>query len=101
MVVAPQFVDLAKVAEAVDIPVFAQHIDPIKPGNSTGHVLAEAVKEAGAVGTLINHAERQIKLADIDSVICLASQHNLVSCLCTNNPTTSASAAYLCPDIIS
>jgi len=99
--VAPQFTDIQAVAQAVEIPVYAQHIDPIKPGSSTGHVLAEAVKEAGAVGTLINHAERQIKLADIDSVICLACEHDLISCLCTNNPTTSASAAYLCPDIIS
>ena len=29
------------------------------------------------------------------------NEHDLISCLCTNNPTTSASAAYLCPDIIS
>jgi len=101
IVVAPQFSDLAAVSAAVDIPVYTQHIDPIKPGSSTGHVLAEAVKEAGAVGTLINHSERQIKLADIDAVIKLCREKNLVSCLCTNNPTTSASAAYLCPDIIS
>jgi triosephosphate isomerase len=101
IVVAPQFTDLSAVSAAVSIPVYAQHIDPIKPGSSTGHVLAEAVKEAGAVGTLINHSERQIKLADIDAVIKLCREKDLVSCLCTNNPTTSASAAYLCPDIIS
>jgi triosephosphate isomerase len=99
--VAPQFTDIKSVAEAVDIPVYAQHIDSIKPGSSTGHVLAEAVQQAGAVGTLINHSERQIKLAEIDSVIRLAKEHELISCLCTNNPATSASAAYLCPDIIS
>ena len=28
--VAPQFVDIAAVAKAVEIPVFAQHIDPSK-----------------------------------------------------------------------
>ncbi len=99
--VAPQFTDIKSVAEAVDIPVYAQHIDSIKPGSSTGHVLAEAVQQAGAVGTLINHSERQIKLAEIDSVIRIAKEHELISCLCTNNPATSASAAYLCPDIIS
>ena len=37
--VSPQFADIARVADAVEIPVFAQHIDPIKPGNSTGSVL--------------------------------------------------------------
>ena len=99
--VAPQFTDIKLVADHVEIPVYAQHIDPIKPGSSTGHVLVEAVKDAGAVGTLINHSERQIKLADIDAVIKLAKEHELISCLCTNNAATSASAAYLCPDIIS
>jgi triosephosphate isomerase len=99
--VAPQSTDLKAVADAVEIPVYAQHIDPIKPGSNTGHILAEAVKQAGAVGTLINHSERQITLANIDAVIKLAKEHDLISCLCTNNPTTSASAAYLCPDIIS
>src|SRR4030042_4018692 len=71
IVVAPQFADLARVAEAVEIPVFAQHIDAVCPGAFTGHVLAEAVKEAGATGTLINHSERQIKLADIDAGVIL------------------------------
>ena len=99
--VAPQFTDLKTIAENVDIPVYAQHIDPIQPGSNTGQILAEAIKEAGAVGTLINHSERQLRLADIDAVIKLADEKNLISCLCTNNPTTSASAAYLCPDIIS
>jgi triosephosphate isomerase len=99
--VAPQFADIARVAEAVEIPVFAQHIDPIKPGSCTGHVLADSVKEAGAVGTLINHSEEQLKLVDIDTVIRLAREKNIVSCVCANNPSVSAAAAALKPDIVS
>ncbi len=99
--VAPQFVDIAAVAQAVEIPVFAQHIDPIKPGSNTGHVLAEAVKEAGAIGTLINHSERQLKLADIDATIKLAREKGLVSCVCANNSTVSAATVFLKPDIVS
>ena len=101
IVVAPQFVDIAKIAEAVEIPVFAQHIDPIKPGNCTGHVLAESVKEAGAVGTLINHSERQLKLSEIDAIITLAREKGLVSCVCANNPSVSAAIAAMGPDIVS
>ena len=99
--VTPQFCDIKSVAEAVEIPVYAQHIDPIRPGSNTGHILAEAVKEAGAIGTLINHSEKQIKLADIDAVIKLANQESLISCVCTSNPPISAAVAYLNPDIIS
>jgi triosephosphate isomerase len=101
IVVAPQFADIARVAEAVEIPVFAQHIDPIKPGSCTGHVLVDSIKEAGAVGTLINHSEKQLKLVDIDTAIRLAREKNLISCVCANNPSVSAAAAALKPDIVS
>jgi len=98
--VAPQLAELATVAKAVKIPVFAQHIDPIKPGGYTGHALADSVKEAGAVGTLINHSERQLKLSDIDEIVKITKQKDLVSCVCANNPTVSAAVAALEPDII-
>jgi len=98
--VAPQFADISAVAEAVKIPVFAQHIDPIKPGSFTGHVLAESVKEAGAVGTLINHSERQLKLSDISEIIEITRGKGLLTVVCANNPHISAAAAALKPDII-
>jgi triosephosphate isomerase len=101
IVAAPQFADIARVAEAVEIPVFAQHIDSIKPGSCTGHVLVDSIKEAGAVGTLINHSEKQLKLIDIDTAIRLAREKNLISCACANNPSVSAAAAALKPDIVS
>jgi len=98
--VAPQFADIASVAKAVKIPVFAQHVDPIKPGSYTGHVLAESVKEAGAVGTLINHSERQLKLSDISEIIAITREHDLFSVVCANNPDVSAAVAALKPDVI-
>jgi triosephosphate isomerase len=98
--IAVQYVDIVPVSQAVSIPVFAQHVDPIKYGRSTGHVLPEAVKEAGAVGTLINHSEKRLKLADIDAVINRARELGLVSVVCSNNATVSAAAAILKPNII-
>jgi triosephosphate isomerase len=101
IVVAPQFADIARVAKTVEIPVFAQHVDPIKPGNSTGHVLAESIKDAGAVGTLINHSERQLKLSEIEAAISLGREKGLISCVCANNPKVSAAVSSLRPDIVS
>jgi triosephosphate isomerase len=98
--VAPQFTDIAVIAKTVKIPVFAQHIDPIKPGSHTGRVLAESVKEAGAVGTLINHSERQLKLSDIDEIVKITRENGLISVVCANNPNISAAVAALNPDII-
>ena len=98
--VAPQFVDLAKVAEAVEIPVFAQHIDPITPGAHTGHVLPEAVKEAGAVGTLLNHSERRLRLDVIEEAIRRAHEVGLHVMVCANVPAVAAAVAALKPDSI-
>jgi triosephosphate isomerase len=98
--VAPQFADIAAVAQATTIPVFAQHIDPIKPGSYTGHVLAQAVKNAGATGTLINHSERQLRLVDISAILEITRENSLISLVCANNPNVSVAAAALNPDII-
>lgn len=98
--VAPQHTDIAIVAKRTNIPVFAQHTDPIQPGSHTGHVLAEAVKETGAIGTLINHSERQLKLSDIGAMVKIAREKGLVSVVCANNPAISAAVAALKPDIL-
>jgi len=98
--VAPQLVDIFRIANIVSIPVFAQHIDPVLPGSFTGHVIAEAVKEAGAVGTLINHSEKRLILADIDNAIRRVREVGLVSVVCSNNPEVSAAVAALNPDMV-
>lgn len=97
---APQFTDIALLASETEVPVFAQHIDPISPGSHTGHILGEAVKEAGAIGTLVNHSERRLVLAEIDANIQKAKKLKLKTCVCTNNPAVSAAVAALRPDML-
>ena len=100
IVVAPQLADLYRIAQEVEIPIFAQHIDPIKPGSHTGHVLPEAVKEAGAVGTLLNHSEDRMTLADLEAAIRRAEEVGLMTMVCSNNPKVSAAVAALSPDYV-
>ncbi|NJE08360.1 triose-phosphate isomerase [Thermococcus sp. M39] len=100
IVVAPQLADLYRIAQEVEIPVFAQHIDPIKPGSHTGRVLPEAVKEAGAVGTLLNHSENRMILADLEAAIRRAEEVGLMTMVCSNNPKVSAAVAALDPDYV-
>lgn len=97
---APQFCDISGLANGVSLPIFAQHIDFAPPGSFTGHVLPEAVKAAGAVGTLINHSERRLKLADIDAAIMRAREIGLTTVVCSNNAQVSAAVAALKPDMI-
>jgi len=97
--VAPQFADIKTIAE-VEIPVFSQHIDPIESGAHTGHITALSVKEAGAVGTLINHSERKLDLGKIRRCVELAKNYNLISVCCSGNVEESKAIAQFAPDFI-
>ncbi len=100
IVVAPQIPDLYRVAESVSIPVFAQHVDGVGAGSFTGHITAESLKENGVAGTLINHSERRLRLADIEAAIYMAKKANLTAILCTNNIPTTVAGAALQPDFV-
>lgn len=97
---APQFTEIHQMAQEVDIPIFAQHMDFVEPGSFTGHILPESIKEAGAVGTLINHSERRLKLAEIDATITRAREVDLLSVVCANSAAVSAAASALNPEMI-
>jgi len=100
MAIAVQATDISLCAKEVSITVFAEHIDPVKPGSHTGWTLPEAVKEAGAIGTLINHSEHRLKLADIDVCVTIAKELGLDHIVCTNNVATSKAAATFSPNFI-
>jgi triosephosphate isomerase len=97
--VAPQAAHLTAVAET-GVETWAQHVSPNDHGSFTGSTLAEAVADAGAVGTLINHSEHRRKLADIDASIDAADRAGLETCVCANNPVQIAAATALGPDSV-
>jgi len=98
--VAPQFTDIEKISESTETLVFAQHIDPVRPGAFTGHVLAEAAKAAGAEGTLLNHSERRMRISEIEECVEIARSAELLSLVCANTSGVSAAIASFNLDII-
>ncbi|MEW5747912.1 MAG: triose-phosphate isomerase [Candidatus Thermoplasmatota archaeon] len=100
IIAAPALPDLALVASSVDIPVYAQHVDEVRPGNTTGHVTMENIRASGAAGTLLNHSERRIKVAEIHDLIGLARSLHLATIVCTNNPGVSVACAAMGPDAV-
>ncbi len=95
-----QAVDLLRITKAVTIPVYAQHIDPINFGSSTGHILPEAIKEAGAIGTLLNHSERRLSPDVIKASIARAKEAGLEIILCVADPKEGESFVVLEPNFI-
>ncbi|MDM7939727.1 MAG: triose-phosphate isomerase [Methanothrix sp.] len=100
MVVVPQVADIHAISSAVNIPVYAQHVDGVGFGGFTGHVTAASLKAAGAAGSLINHSERRLKLAEIEASITACRSFGLKTIVCTNNVATTRSAAALEPDFV-
>ncbi|WP_160133166.1 triose-phosphate isomerase [Halococcus salsus] len=97
--VAPQTAHLERVAET-GVETWAQHVSPVEHGSHTGSALAEAVADAGAVGTLINHSEKRLKLADVDGAVAAAERAGLETVVCANNPEQVGAAAALGPDAV-
>ena len=97
--VAPQAAHLDRVAET-GVETWAQHVSPVEYGSHTGSTLAEAAADAGAVGTLLNHSENRLKLADIDASLRAAERADLETVVCANNPRQIAAAAALDPDAV-
>ena len=98
--VCVQSSDIYRISQEVSIPVFAQHIDPIIYGSHTGHILPEAIKQAGAYGTLINHAEHQVEFDVLEQSVMRAKDVGLFTCVCANTPEAAVEIAKFNPDLI-
>jgi triosephosphate isomerase len=97
----PQAVDIPAVAAATSrIHVFAQHMDPVPPGRGVGAVLAEALREAGAVGTLLNHSEKRMTQGELGRALERACSTGLATLVFADSPAEAAALARLGPDIV-
>ncbi|MEZ3144052.1 triose-phosphate isomerase [Halobaculum sp. MBLA0143] len=97
--VAPQPAHLDRVADT-GVETWGQHVDAIDHGSHTGSVHAGAVADTGATGTLLNHSEERLRLADIDGGLDAARTAGLETVVCANDPGQSGAAAALGPDAV-
>ena len=100
IVVVPQVADIHTITKTVKIPVFAQHVDGVGYGGFTGHVTAASLKAVGASGSLINHSERRLKLAEIEASVSACKSFGLNEIICTNNIATTRASATLKPNYV-
>jgi len=98
--VAVEAADIYHVRMAVRIPVFAQHVDVDDPGAHTGIVTPESVKDAGAIGTILNHSEKKLSFDVLKKSIVRAKKAKLVTLVCAATPEEAKKIAALKPDII-
>ncbi len=100
LVIAPPLPDLAHIARLVHLPVFGQHADAAEAGAHTGWLPPEALLEAGAAGTLLNHSERKIPHKDVAALIPRCETLGLEVIACADDLKEAEALARLAPDYI-
>lgn len=102
VIVDPQTVDIKMIADNTSdrIRLYAQHMDSIPVGRGMGEALAEALKEAGAEGVMINHAEKKLSLAAVKESIKRADEAGLATMVCADSLEEIREIAYMAPNIL-
>ncbi len=92
-----QALDLRQIAKDSALKIFAQHADPIKFGPGTGRILPEALKAAGAYGTVLNHAENKVSNDALRATIARCAQAGLKVLCCAENLQRAKEIAAFSP----
>ncbi len=101
VIVTPQYTDIKLLADNTErILVFAQHMDYLPIGRGLGSVLPEAVKAAGAVGVMLNHAEKPLTLEEIEKTIARADEVGLGTIVCADTVEDVKAIAKMGPNLI-
>jgi triosephosphate isomerase (TIM) len=99
---APPLAELAGLARRPDlgIPIFAQHCDPREPGAATGWITAEALRAAGAMGAIVNHAEHKVQHADVAAIVRRLHAVGLSSLVCADSLAEARALAAFQPTML-
>ncbi len=101
VIVTPQYTDISLLANNTErILVFAQHMDYLPVGRGLGSVLPEAVKAAGAVGVMLNHAEKKLTMDAIEKTIARADEVGLATIVCADTVEELTAIAKLSPNLL-
>ncbi len=101
IIITPQPSDIYMLAQETEhLLIFAQHMDHLPVGRGLGSILPEAVKAAGAVGVMLNHAEKPMAMADLYQAIKRADEVGLATIVCADSIKEAEAIALFAPNII-
>lgn len=100
MAVCPPHLSLSMIARMLEIPVYAQSVDPIPAGPGTGFVTPSMLHSTDVKGTLVNHSEHRIPAEDVAKAVQMCSEIGLETCVCAETSAEAASFAALHPKMI-
>ncbi|MBQ6922576.1 MAG: triose-phosphate isomerase, partial [Clostridia bacterium] len=95
--------EIYNIAHNVDtkrVHVYSQHMDSLEVGRGMGRTLPEALKAAGAVGVMLNHAEHKLTIEEIEKAIKRADKVGLATMVCADSIEEVKAVARLAPNIL-
>lgn len=100
IIVSVQPTDINLIANETSLDVFAEHIDPFEANRNTGFITGEAVKFAGAKGTILNHSEHRVRIDFLEKSVYRAKKLGLKTIVCANDPLMILSVSSFAPDYV-
>ena len=98
--VCPPMIGLALIARSMDIPVYSQNVDPLKPGSGTGFVTPSMLHSTDVKGTLVNHSEHGQPLESVGTCIEMCKYLSLDVCACAESAEEAGKIAGFAPQMI-
>ena len=96
-IVAPPVPMLALVASRTNVQVYSQSVGSRSGDKTTGEILPEAVKAAGATGTILNHSESRRPPTELRRLFPRLASLGIGVCLCSQTAGEAARLAALAP----
>lgn len=97
-----QSTDIKEAVISTTLEIWAQKIDPVTYGASTGAIIPQAVAEDGAGGVFLNHSEcRYANFEDLTQAVALCKQANLKTLIFAKDLEELKMITTLKPDFVS
>lgn len=99
-IAAPPTPMLALVASRTKVHVYSQAVGNAEGDRTTGAILPQAVKAAGASGTILNHSEARMNYSELQNMMPRLALMGLDVCLCSQTAEEATKLASLDPKYI-
>jgi len=98
VIISAQATDLFQVSKYTK--VIAQSVDNAEYGKFTGSIIPESIKASGAIGTLLNHSEKKLKLNVLKECIDKCKKLDLITIVCSKSLNEIKKIIKFKPDYI-
>ncbi len=99
-IAAPPTPMISLVASKAKVQVYSQDVASIQGDRTTGEVLPEAVRAAGASGTILNHSESRKAPAELKRLVPRLLSMGMGVCLCAQTSSEASQLALLRPSYV-